>query len=134
MLSLNNIQEETKLYFKVIQGQNPEYPDQLRQRWYPTVAYKQRLAAVACSLQTFFQLFFLAIGVVGLRRTMIGSMVSPLTAYNAFVFGTFGAVKLSLPGVTTYLGVQVGREGNKHVISFFRFPDGRCLSKKGSAV
>ena len=108
MLSLNNIQEETKLYFKVISGRDPEYTDHLRRRWYPSVAFIQRLSAVACSLQTFFSLVFLGVGFIGLRRTVIGSMVSPLTAYNAFVFGTFGAVKLSLPGITTYLGVQVG--------------------------
>lgn len=56
--------------------------------------------------------YLLAISVVGYRRSMMGTLISPLVAYNAFVFGTFGAVNLSLPGITTYLGVQAGRRGD----------------------
>lgn len=107
MLTLANLREDTKVYLKVIQGQDPDYPDPVRRRWYPNVAFKQRMSCVACSLHTFFSLVLLAVNVIGYRRSTMGTFVSPLIAYNSFVFGTFGAVNLSLPGITTYLGVQV---------------------------
>ena len=51
----------------------------------------------------------LAVSVMGFRRSLIGLLINPLCAYNAVMFGAFGATNLSLAGITTYLGVQVGR-------------------------
>ena len=56
MLSFSDIREETNLYLKVIAGKDPEYPDPIRRRWYPSVAFRQRLSAVACTLHCFFSL------------------------------------------------------------------------------
>uniref|UniRef100_A0A7S0SN43 RING-type domain-containing protein n=1 Tax=Mantoniella antarctica TaxID=81844 RepID=A0A7S0SN43_9CHLO len=106
MLTLSNLREESSVYWKVIKGENPQYPDLRRSRWYPNVAFRQRVSCFACSMHTFFSIVLLGVSLAGYRRSLIGTMVSPLIAYNAFVFGTFGAVNLSLPGITTYLGVQ----------------------------
>jgi ABC-type branched-subunit amino acid transport system permease subunit len=65
MLSLATLRQDTKVYLKVIIGEDPEYPDPLRRRWYPSVAFRQRMSCVACSLHTFLSLVLLA-GLCGL--------------------------------------------------------------------
>jgi uncharacterized Fe-S cluster-containing radical SAM superfamily protein len=75
MLTLSNLREESSVYWKVIKGENPQYPDLRRSRWYPNVAFRQRVSCFACSMHTFFSIVLLGVSLAGGGCVALGSRV-----------------------------------------------------------